>query len=209
MDQITDLGPDRHGRQSAEKYLFPVGHGDDLFPLQRQQAQENHFAPAPLGIPKPQFLQFANKLLVDSPHVSSPAGISLCCQANLAIRWTQECTCNLQARKRGKCEIQIRVIYLHGHALSRMGTDLTASAFSGGVVVWVQPIGRGLGIARITLVQTRNNPSGTKGGFTNGWMGITDEVRVPPRKSWLVEVGEVTLAADSTLRTYASSDTYP
>ena len=61
--------------------------------------------------------------------------------SNLAIRWTQECTCNLQARKRGKCESQIRVIYLYGHALSRMGADLTASAFS---VVWVQPIGRGL-----------------------------------------------------------------
>ena len=57
--------------------------------------------------------------------------------------------------------------------------------------------------------QTRNNPSGTKAGFTNGWMGKTDEVRVPPRENLLVEVGEVTLAADSTLRTYASSDTYP
>ena len=30
-------------------------------------------------------------------------------------------------------------------------------------------------------------------------MGKTDEVRVPPRENLLVEVGEVTLAADSTL----------
>ena len=28
--------------------------------------------------------------------------------------------------------------------------------------------------------QTRNNPSGTKAGFTNDWMGIIGEIRVPP-----------------------------
>jgi hypothetical protein len=46
--------------------------------------------------------------------------------------------------------------------------------------------------------QTRNNPSGTKAGFANGWMGKTGEIRVPLREDLLVEVGEVTLAADST-----------
>jgi len=28
--------------------------------------------------------------------------------------------------------------------------------------------------------QTKNNPSGTKADFTNGWMGIIGEIMLPP-----------------------------
>jgi hypothetical protein len=35
--------------------------------------------------------------------------------------------------------------------------------------------------------QARNNPSGTKAGFTNGWIGIVGEIRAPAPENLLVK----------------------
>jgi hypothetical protein len=38
--------------------------------------------------------------------------------------------------------------------------------------------------------QTRNNPSATKAGFTNGWMGLIGEIRVPRPEGFAGEVAK-------------------
>ncbi len=68
VDEVTDLLGDGHGRQPAQEHLFPISYGDDLFPLQREQAQENHFPPRLAGMLEPQSLQFTDKLVVDRPQ---------------------------------------------------------------------------------------------------------------------------------------------
>ena len=68
MDQVTDFGRDWHGRQPAEKHFFPVCYGYNLFSLEREETQKNHFAAGLVCISKSQGRQFANKFFVDSPH---------------------------------------------------------------------------------------------------------------------------------------------
>jgi len=63
--------------------------------------------------------------------------------------------------------------------------------------------------AKVRILRLTGNPPGDESRFTNGWMGIIGEIRVPLPENLLVEVGEVTLAANSTLQLCASSDSYP
>ncbi len=50
MDQVPHFCGNRHVREAAKEDLFTVGHRDDLFALQREQAQGDHFTPGLAGI---------------------------------------------------------------------------------------------------------------------------------------------------------------